>query len=156
MIREYAMNSERVLCRADKTLETAQYVADGLKDDIRDYLPCLALNISLKNKTIAGVLINDIRPLRDCWLTIYSTSERWATRSVIRYVFFVVFCVIGAQRCSVFISESNKKSFDMCVRLGFQKEGMLRKYRENGENCYVMGMLKNECLWIKEKQNEQK
>lgn len=148
------MSSEQVLCKADETLETAEYVAGGLKDNVLDYLPCLALNISLNNKTIAGVLINDIRPQRDCWLTIYSNSKRWATRRVIRYVFNIVFHVIGVQRCSVFVSESNKKSFDMCLRLGFTKEGMLRKYRENGENCYVMGMLKQECFWIKENKNE--
>ena len=148
MKRVCVMNSEQVLCRADKTLDTAAFVADGLHDDIGEYLPCLTINISLNGRTIAGVLINDIRPKRDCWLTIYSTSERWATRRVMRYVFGIVFKMIEAERCSVFVSAENSKSLNMCLRLGFKQEGLLRKYRNYGQDCVVLGMLKNECKWI--------
>ena len=142
------MSSEQVLCRADETLYTATFVANGLHDDIGEYLPCLALNISLNGQTIAGVLINDIRPKRDCWLTIYSISERWATRRVIRYVFGIVFKMIEAERCSVFVSVDNSKSLKMCLRLGFKQEGLLRKYRSDGKDCIALGMLKSECRWI--------
>lgn len=139
--------SERVLCKADDTGEVLNFVAHGLNDNVRDYIPSLALGIYDK-KLIGGVLINDIRPNRDCWLTIYTESPRWATKLVLKYIFTVVFVTIGAKRCSVFVSESNTKSHEMCLRLGFKDEGLLREYRDNGENCYVMGMLKQECKWI--------
>lgn len=142
------MNSERVLCRPDKTLATAVFVAHGLKDNVGDYFPCFSINISLDGQTIAGVLINDIRPKRDCWLTIYSVSKRWATRRVMRYVFGMVFKMIGAKRCSVFVSADNDKSLQMCLRLGFKQEGLLRQFRNDGKDCVVLGMLKNECRWI--------
>ena len=148
------MNREAVYCEADPTGKVLKYVADGLKDNINDYIPSLTIGIYFKKELIGGVLINDIRPQRDCWLTIYTSSPKWATKGVMRYVFNVVFRLIGCQRCSVFVSQSNKKSLDMCLRLGFKKEGMLRKYRDNGENCYVFGMLKQECFWIKENKNE--
>jgi len=148
MKRACVMNSERVLCRADETLYTAAFVANGLHDGIRAYLPCLAVNISLGGQTIAGVLINDIRPKRDCWLTIYSTSERWATRRVMRYVFGIVFKMIEAERCSVFVSADNNKSLNMCLRLGFKQEGLLRQFRDDGKDCIALGMLKNECKWV--------
>lgn len=138
------MSKVRVLC--DETV--VNYVAKGLKDDIREYLPCLGLAIYEDTKLIGGVLINDIRPERDCWLTIYTESPKWATKQVLKYVFTVVFVTIGAKRCSVFVSESNQKSHNMCLRLGFKDEGLLREYRDNGENCYVMGMLKQECIWL--------
>ena len=150
MIRGYAMNSEKVLCEVDTTDKTTMFVANGLGDKVIEYLPCVPLNISFQNKTIAGILITDIRKDRDCWLTIYSISKRWATRAVIRKVFQIVFDLMGCKRCSAFVSQGNKKSFEMCLKLGFQKEGLLRNYRDNGENCYVMGMLKEECQWIKE------
>ena len=141
------MMSERVLCKADNTREVLNFVANGLGDDVSDYIPSLAIGI-YKDGLIGGVLINDIRPKRDCWLTIYTTNPQWAKRHVMKYVFSVVFNLIGCKRCSVFVSVSNKKSHDMCLRLGFKDEGILREYRDNGENCYVMGMLKQECKWI--------
>lgn len=150
------MSKEAVFCRADDTGKVLKFVCDGLGDSAVDYMPCLAIGIYQGNGLIGGVLINDIRPQRDCWLTIYTTSKEWAKRHVMRYVFGIVFLLIKAQRCSVFVSESNKKSLDMCLRLGFEKEGMLRKYRDNGENCYVLGMLKQECKWIKGQKNEQR
>lgn len=142
------MNSERVLCKPDMTLQTAAFVANGLGDKIYEYLPCLSLQICLKNKMIAGVLIGDIRPKRDCWLTIYSTSERWATKTVIRYVFGIVFHLIGAKRCSVYVRADNQKSLNMCLRLGFKQEGLIREWGYDGQDCVMLGMLKSECKWI--------
>lgn len=139
--------SARVYCKADNTGEVLNFVANGLGDDVSDYIPSLAIGF-YKDELIGGVLINDIRPNRDCWLTIYTTTPYWAKRQVMKYVFSVVFNLIGCKRCSVFVSVSNKKSHDMCLRLGFKDEGILREYRDNGENCYVMGMLKQECKWI--------
>lgn len=137
--------SVRVSC--DDTGAVINWVAHGLNDDVRDYIPCLALGIWQDDLLIGGVLINDITPERNCWLTIYTESPNWATRKVLKYVFSVVFVTIGAKRCSVFVSKSNEKSHDFCQRLGFKDEGLLREYRENGEDCYVMGMLKQECKW---------
>ena len=138
--------SVRVLC--DDTGAVLNWVAHGLNDDVRDYIPSLALGVWQDDKLIGGILINDITPQRNCWLTIYTESPRWATRNILKYVFTVVYVTIGAKRCSVFVSKSNNKSHDFCQRLGFKDEGLLREYRENGDDCYVMGMLKQECKWI--------
>lgn len=146
MIRVSDMKSEAVYCKPEST--AIEFVVKGLNDNFRDYVPCLPIGIFKGDKLIGGVLINDIRAGVDCWLTIYTSTPKWATRRVLRYVFGIVFNLIEARRCSVFISESNKKSLDMCLRLGFVKEGFLRQYRDNGENCYVLGMLKRECIWL--------
>ena len=138
--------SVRVSC--DDTGAVINWVAHGLNDDVRDYIPSLALGIWQDDMLIGGILINDITPQRNCWLTIYTESPRWATRNILKYVFTVVYVTIGAKRCSVFVSKSNNKSHDFCQRLGFKDEGLLREYRENGDDCYVMGMLKQECKWI--------
>ena len=137
--------SVQVLC--DDTGAVLNWVAHGLGDMVREYIPCLTLGIWQDGTLIGGVLFTDIRPNRDCWLTIYTESPRWATKNVLKHIFNTVFLTIGAKRCSVLVSESNKKSYDLCQRLGFKDEGLLREYRENGENCYVMGMLKQECKW---------
>lgn len=147
----FGMRTEQVFCKADGTDKVLNFVCQGLGDKLEEYIPSLPIGIYQGDELIGGVLINDIRPQRDCWLTIYTTTPCWAKRHVLKYVFAVVFDLIKAQRCSVLVSESNKKSFDMCQRLGFKQEGILRQYRDNGENCYVMGMLKSECKWRKDK-----
>ena len=144
------MKPAAVYCKADSTNKVLEFVADGLGDKVADYIPSLPIGIYQGGELIGGVLINDIRPQRDCWLTIYTTTPYWAKRQVMRYVFGVVFDLIQAKRCSVLVSLSNKKSYKMCKQLGFVEEGILRQYRDNGEDCYVMGMLKSECKWIGE------
>lgn len=144
------MKPAAVYCKADSTNKVLEFVSDGLGDKVADYIPSLPIGIYQGGELIGGVLINDIRPQRDCWLTIYTTTPYWAKRQVMRYVFGVVFDLIQAKRCSVLVSLSNAKSFKMCKQLGFVEEGILRQYRDNGEDCYVMGMLKSECKWIGE------
>ena len=142
------MKPAAVYCKADSTNKVLEFVAGGLRDKVADYIPSLPIGIYQGGELIGGVLINDIRPQRDCWLTIYTTTPYWAKRQVMRYVFGVVFDLIQAKRCSVLVSLSNAISYKMCKQLGFVEEGILRQYRDNGEDCYVMGMLKSECKWI--------
>lgn len=140
------MTSARVLCKDDGSV--INFVAKGLGDDVRDYIPAIELGIYIDNKLIGGALFTDIRPQRECWLTMFTTSPRWATKRVLKQIFTVAFIVTGAKRCSVLVSESNTRCHNACQRLGFKDEGFLREYRDNGENCYVMGMLKKECIWL--------
>lgn len=156
MKQESDLSKAQVFCKADTTDKVLRFVCEGLGDPIEDYIPSLPIGIYEGEKLVGGVLINDIRPQRDCWLTIYTNSKHWAKRQVMRYVFGVVFNLIKCERCSVFVSESNKTSLDMCLRLGFKKEGLLRCYRDNGENCYVLGMLKSECIWSKTDEQKEK
>lgn len=141
---------ERVLCKPDMSGATLRYVADGLGDRVEEYMPCLALKITLNDEIIGGVLIHTIRPEIDCWLTIYTTNKRWATRGVLRYVFGIVFNLMNCRRCSVLVSKANSASLKMCKQIGFKEEGLLRQYRDDGDDCYCLGMLKNECKWRNE------
>ena len=143
-----AMNSEAVYCKPDDTGQVFAWVCAGLGDKPQDYGANLTIGVYLNEKIIAGIVLNDHRKDIDVWLTIYSINKRWCTQSVIKYVFNVVFNVMNCRRCNIFISKSNEKSLSLCERLGFVKEGLLRQYRENGEDCYVLGMLKSECKWL--------
>ena len=145
MKREFDLNKDRVYCKTQSNV--IEFVVKGLKDSFQDYVPCLPIGIFQGSEMIGGVLIHDIRPCVDCWLTIYTINPRWAKRHVLKYIFGVVFDLIKAKRCSVLVSSSNDKSLKMCKQLGFINEGILRQFRDNGEDCYVMGMLKNECKW---------
>lgn len=147
MRQELDFKPERVLCKPDDSGETLKYVADGLGDKVEEYAPCLALKITYKGEIIGGVLIHNIRPEVDCWLTIYTSNRRWATKKILKYVFGIVFNLMNCRRCSVLVSKANTKSLKLCRQLGFKVEGLLRQYRDNGDDCYCLGILKNECLW---------
>lgn len=138
----------RVSFKPDDTGAVAAWVCAGLGDKIEDYGANLTIGVYLGNILIAGIIMNDHRPNVDVWLTIYSIDKRWCTKAVIKYVFGIVFKLMNCRRCNVFISKDNHASLSLCERLGFKIEGLLRQYRENGTDCYVLGMLKEECKWL--------
>ena len=101
------------------------------------------------NRKLAGALVfHDLRRHTDVWWTIYSIDKHWCTRKVLRLMFTIAFGKMDCRRISVLVSKSNRQSLDMVRRLGFKDEGLLRQCREDGEDCYILGMLRSECPWI--------
>ena len=142
------MSSEMVSCKPDFDGRVAKWVCDGLGENT-DWIGAGAtLGVYLGEKLIAGIIFNDIRPKCDVWLTIYSCDRRWCVRRVLRCVFNFCFTCLDCRRASAFVSVSNDKSRKLVERLGFRQEGVLRKYRDNGEDAFVFGMLKEECRWL--------
>lgn len=132
---------------ADRDGYVTKWVCDGLGEDINWVGDHVTMAVHRDGKLIAGIIFNDIRPNSDVWLTIYSTDKRWCSRRVLRCVFDLVFGEMNCRRASLFVSKDNEPSKKMVESLGFVREGLLRQYRDNGTDCYVYGMLKNECKW---------
>lgn len=125
----------------------AKWVCRGLDEDFEWVGNNLTIGVMLGNRMIAGIILNDWRPERDVWLTIYSTDKRWCCRRVLRCVFDLVFGKMKCRRVSLFVSKDNALSRNLVEKLGFVREGLLRQYRDNGDDCFVYGMLINECKW---------
>ena len=143
------MKSEQALCRiiADLDGSIAKWVCDGLEYDTDWIGANVTMGIVLDGKLIAGIIFNNIRPNIDVWLTIYATDKRWCNRRVLRCVFNLAFNQMGCRRVSLCVSKDNEVSKRLVEGLGFVYEGLLRQYRDNGDDCYLYGMLKNECKW---------
>lgn len=143
----------RVLCKPDTSGQVLKWVCDGLGDTPEDYGANLTIGVWLDDKLVAGIILNDHRPHIDVWMTIYSVNKRWCTKAVIKYVFNIVFDLMDCRRASVFVSKDNHKSLKLALGVGFKVEGLLRQYRDNGDDCYVLGILKQEyeLLWGKVK-----
>lgn len=105
------------------------------------------IGIELEGKMIAGIIFNNYRKNCDVTLTIYSNNPRWCNKRILKYVFGVCFNKLNCRRVSVLVSKDNAKSLKLCKHLGFKVEGLLRQFRDNGEDCYFMGMLKTENKW---------
>lgn len=126
----------------------AKWICDGLKEDTDWIGDSYTFGIAYKGKMAAGLILNNYRKDLDVWLTIYSVSPHWCAKSTLKYIFKTCFETLNCKRVNVLVSKDNIKSLSLCERLGFVKEGLLRQYRENGQDCYFMGMLKKECKWL--------
>lgn len=145
--QELDLKPAQVYCSPDLDGSVIAWVCKGLGDSPFEYGRNVTLGIYLKNKLIAGVIFNDIRPNRDVWLTIYSENKKWCNKRILRLIFDFIFDKIGAERASAFVSKDNEPSINLVEKLGFVREGLLRHYRDNGKDCVVYGMLKSECKW---------
>lgn len=141
------MKSEMVYCKPDNDGSVARWVCAGLGDNIAEYGANLTIGVYKGETLICGVILNDLRPNIDVWMTIYSTSKYWATKRTLKYIFGVVFDLMNCRRASLFVSKDNETSIKFVEKCGFTREGLLRQYRDNGADCYVYGMLKTECKW---------
>ena len=143
------MKSEPALCRiiADLDGSIAKWVCDGLEYDTDWVGANVTMGIVLDGKLIAGIIFNDVRHGRDVWLTIHSIDKRWCNRRVLRAIFDLAFNIMDCKRVSLFVSKDNEPSIKLVERLGFVREGLLRQYRDDGNDCFVYGMLKSDCIW---------
>ncbi len=112
-----------------------------------------SLGFWLDGKPIGGVLFSDLRPGCDVWISIYAENRRWCSRRVLQTIFGIVFDFWHCRRVNALIDTDNKASLRLAEGVGFRREGTMRQYRENGRDVYVLGMLKNECQFLKKRRN---
>lgn len=147
------MNKDWVCCNAIKTVadvdgSVADFICQGLDINKEELLIAATLGFFCGEKLIGGVVFGEYREKTDIWLTIYTTDKRWCSRKILKIIFNFAFNILSCRRINALISTDNFPSLYLAQRLGFQKEGMLRQYRENGQDVYILGMLKKECKFI--------
>lgn len=71
------------------------------------------------------------------------------SRRFVFSMFHVPFYMLGANRITARIRESNTRSAQLVYRLGFRLEGTVRQGYKDGEDMLLFGMLKQECRWLR-------
>ncbi len=85
-----------------------------------------------------------------CSAHIATNGKRsWATRGMLYGIFAFPFLQLDLRRITAPIAASNKPAIINAINLGFQFEGRLIHARAHDDEI-VMGMLREECIWIKE------
>ena len=69
-----------------------------------------------------------------------------ATVGLVECVFAYVFRQLGCSRCTIKIRDDNAASLKLAKRLGFTKEGVMRKAKA-GHDLVVLGLLKGESRY---------
>ena len=124
--------------------EVTEWVRQRL--DNSHFGPATAIGLVKDGKIIAGVVYHNYR-LNGLEMSIATEDRYWANRRTLKTFFAYPFNQLNCDRVTALVLEDNIKSRDMVNRLGFKKEGILRKAM-NGKDIYIYGMLKDECKWI--------
>ena len=83
-------------------------------------------------------------------MAVYSTTPKWLAKNVIQDTFDYVFYDCEVNRVEAVIAESNTHTHQFVERIGFTKEGVMRK-RFDGEDAFLYSFLKEE--WETSKYN---
>lgn len=105
---------------------------------------------SIKDGQVVAVVAFFDYSVHDIRLSICMEKSGGSKRLLLE-VFDYVFRQIGCSRCTAIIRPSNTKSIVLAERLGFKKEGVLRRYCGE-EDAYLFGLLKEECRYEQRRQ----
>ena len=138
----------------DKSGKIKSYVAEGLGLNFNDINDCLALGIVYQNKIVGGVVYCDFQNKTSAWINIYTDNKHWCSQKTLKQIFGIGFDVLKCRRINALINTKNKSSISLAKRCGFKREGKMRQFRDDGQDVFVFGMLRNECKFINNTKKE--
>lgn len=129
----------------------AQWVSDSIKKNDYAWLQERLCSFAFvdNNKLLGGLVFHNYEPEHSLWWTVYSNDKRWCNRRMLHAMFGLAFEHYKCRRINVLVDEDNKASLRFVQKLGFKIEGKLRRFRSADKDSYLLGMLKDECSWIK-------
>lgn len=107
-----------------------------------------ALGITKGSQFIGSVIYSRYRP-PDVEIHIQTVDPHWCNRRVLKHIFSLPFNQFGCSRCTAQTDPANPAVVNFLERIGFVREGILRKASPAGTDLYIMGMLREECKWLK-------
>lgn len=107
-----------------------------------------AIGLEEDGQPIAAVVYNHWSDV-DCAMHVAAVpGRRWMTREFLRAVFRYPFIQEGCHRVTGYVPASNADALRFDIHLGFKPEGKMRDATHDGEDVWVLGMLKRECRWL--------
>jgi RimJ/RimL family protein N-acetyltransferase len=85
----------------------------------------------------------------DCHMMVAGNGA-WCRKEYLPVFFKYPFIVGGCKRVTCLCRPSNTRSIRLMKRLGFEYEGTLRNYYDDGDDCHVYGLLRDDCKYIQE------
>jgi RimJ/RimL family protein N-acetyltransferase len=122
----------------------AAFVARILGEDAPHTGTCRAIGVRRGGRLVAGWVYHDFQP-HQCYISVASTSPRWASREVIAYLLSVPFREWGFTRISTACRASNRRSIEFQRRLGLMFEGLRPGWYPDGDGLILHGLSRR--LW---------
>jgi RimJ/RimL family protein N-acetyltransferase len=136
-----------VILIADNPEPVCAWVAAKISDKIA-FKDCNAIGvIDEKRGLIGGVVFHDYKPNHGSIQISIAFEPGGITRRLLKAVFWYVFDGLKLRRAYSCISVHNTKSLDICERIGFVREGIMRQTGLDGEDMIMLSMLREENKW---------
>ena len=113
--------------------------------------PFTTLGVVKDGVLVGGVVYHDYRGF-NCQISA-AFDKPWACRSTLRALGDYPFNQLGCIRLTMVIGRKNKKAKKIANALGFTLEGVLKRGLDGSEDAFIWGLLKDDCRWIKERNN---
>lgn len=98
---------------------------------------------------IRAVAIYERWSTNDCCVHLVSDGGAgWLTRGFLAAGFHYPFVTAGLRRITGLVPASNDRAIRLNRHFGYREEGRLRKASEDGSDLIIMGMLREECIFI--------
>lgn len=98
---------------------------------------------------LAGVVVYDTFSPTDCHMHVASDgSGHWLTREFLAHVFAYPFIQCGYLRVTAPIAESNTKSLNLNLRLGFKIEGFHPYAAVDGGAMVTTALMREDCKYL--------
>lgn len=108
--------------------------------------PAVSIGVGDDERLLAAVIYSQYTG-HSMQLSVAADSPAWCSRRTLRAFFTYPFKDAGCIRVTGMVASDNEPSLSLCERLGFVREGVLRKAL--GEiDVVVFGMLREECKWL--------
>lgn len=111
-----------------------------------------AIGIGHNGHPLAGFVFSEYRPEphgADIRVTVAAEpGTHWARPAILRYLFDYVFNQLGCARATFVIREGNEHAERVSKKLGFRKEGVIRRGWDGKTNALIYGLLKTECRYL--------
>jgi RimJ/RimL family protein N-acetyltransferase len=118
-----------------------------------------AIGIGREGKPVAGIVFHDFfeRPHGNLIsVSVAAETPDWATRRNLARLLDYPFNVAGCCRVTSTVAANNHRAIRFNLGIGFRKEGEVRNGYDGKTNLLVLGMLKNECRWLRYGQRKEK
>lgn len=110
---------------------------------------CKSITSLHNNGDIAAVAIYSRFHEHNLEMSVASDgSGLWMSKTFLLQAFAYPFLVLGKRRVMAVMEEGNHQAINLNRRLGFVREGLLRKWYGDKDGILV-GMLREECKWLK-------
>lgn len=116
----------------------------------RDRFPPDAPSIGLlENGRIVGGVVYTMYTGNGIMMNVAGGYKGWINRAFLRAAFAYPFKQLGCTRVSGLVRVDNFAAQQFDERLGFKREGLVRRGDDDGTDLIMYGMLREECKWIK-------
>lgn len=107
----------------------------------------MTLAVIRNNKVICVVVYHGYTPPDNIECSIVATDPRWKNEGTLYHLFGYPFQHAKVRRITVRVRDDNIASKKLMNKLGFVKEGVLRKAMD-GIDVIIYGMLREECKYL--------